>query len=426
MRFSKLSLSALLLAAVACGSSDDSGPATTFPEARSALTRVSEPIVPEADRSLFVADNAAFAVDLLRVVAVNGENTLVSPHSVSNALAMTYAGAAGSTRDDIGRALHFTLPEERLHSAFNWMDTELDKRAENAVGRDGKAARLNVDNELFGAVDARFTASYLDTLALNYGSGVKLLDFERASVEATAKINRHVEERTEGRIKDLLTDPLDANTRFVLVNTVYANAGWARPFTKASTTAGTFKTITSDVQVPMMRSSGEMAYASDARAEVVELALSGDQLVFDVILPKGPVADYETTLTGGGLTQLLRAASGRLVDLTLPKFRLEPKRSTSLKAALSTLGMASAFVAADFSRMLPGESIQLADVVHKTFLEIDEDGLEAAAATAVIGERSSAPLDPPVTVTVDRPFLVVLRDRPTGQILFLGHVTDPR
>ncbi len=212
----------------------------------------------------------------------------------------------------------------------------------------------------------------------------------------------------------------------MLVNTVYANAGWSRPFVKESTTAGTFKTLAGDVQVPMMRSSGELAYASDERAEVVELALSGDELVFDVIVPKGTVAEYETTLTGGGLSQLLRASSGRMVNLTLPKFRLEPKRSTSLKDALSTLGMASAFQAADLSRMLPGEGLRIADVVHKTFLEIDEDGLEAAAATAVIGERESAPVDPPVTVTVNRPFLVVLRDRPTGQILFLGHVTDPR
>jgi serpin B len=417
----------LALAASACSSSSVAPPEgpTSFSEAKSSLKRVSDPSVADADRALFISDNSAFAVDLMRVVAAAGENTLVSPHSISTALAMTYAGAAAKTRDDIGHALHFTLPEDKLHPAFNWIDLELSKRAEGAKGKDGKAARLNVDNLLFGAPDAEFATPYLDALALHYGAGVKLLDFQKKPTESTKQINDYVDTKTEGRIKDLLSDPLSADTRFVLVNTVYANAAWAKPFAESQTVSETFHAFGGDRQVPMMKSSGELSYASNDKAEVVELPLDGGGLVFDVVLPKGTVAEYQTTLTGGGIDQLLNAASGRVVKLSLPKFRLEPKKSASLKEALSTLGMASAFAGADFSRMLPKESIVLADVVHKTFLEIDEKGLEAAAATAVIGEKTSAAVDPPVTVTVDRPFVIVLRDRPTGQILFLGQVNDP-
>jgi serpin B len=423
MRSSFLLAAALLLA---CSSESKEETPTTLPEARSALSRDASPNVSEADRATFVADNSAFAVDLLRVAGEPTANALVSPHSVSTALAMTYAGAAGTTRDDIARALRFTLPEERLHPAFNWIDLEVSSRALGATGKDGAAARLNVENALFAASDAVVAPPYLDTLATSYGAGVKLVDFARDSAGATAKINAYIEEKTESRIKDLLSDPLDPATRFVLVNTVYANAAWMKPFQAGATAPGPFTTPSAVASVPMMRSSGELAYATSEAADVVELPLSGGSLVFDVVLPRGSVADYEAKLTGGGLTQLLASASPRLVSLTLPKFRLEPERSTSLKEALSTLGMASAFGAADFSRMLPNERIRLADVVHKTFLKIDENGLEAAAATAVIGERTSAPIDAPVTFVVDRPFVVVLRDRPTGQILFLGHVLDPR
>lgn len=418
---------AALAGCTATAFSDD--PQTSqFAEARSSLSRATPTAPAGADEATFVQDNTTFAVNLLRQTANPGANSLVSPHSISIALAMTYAGAGSSTKTEMRDTLHFSLADEKLHPAFNWLDQQIASRAVGAQGKDGKAARVNIQNTLFGAEDATFVPAFLDTLAIHYGAGVKLADFASNASGETDRINAWIAEQTEQRIPKLLGKPLTGDTRFVLVNTVYVNAAWTTPFQKSATTQDPFTTPSGVVNVPTLHNGfGEFAYVKTDAAEVVEIPLSTTGLSFAVILPTGSLAEYEATLDGPALGALLASTRANPVDLALPKFKIDPAESTSLKDALSALGMPSAFVdGANFKGLVANEDIHLADVVHKAFLEIDEDGLEAAAATAVIGERDSAIAGELVHMKVDRPFLIALRDQPTGQVLFLGHVVDPR
>jgi serpin B len=427
---SALALPFLALAALAgCGTAfSDEVQTPKFDEARSSLSRATAAAPADAEEATFIEDNTTFAVNLLHQTAKPGANSLVSPHSISTALAMTYAGAANATKTEMQNALHFTLPDEKLHPAFNWLDQQIASRAAGARGKDGAAARVNIENTLFGAKDATFVPAFLDTLATNYGAGVKLADFASDPAGVTDKINAWIAEQTEQRIPKLLAAPLGTDTRFVLVNTVYVNAAWETPFQKSATTQDSFTTAGGPVTVPTLHNGyGEFSYAKTDAAEVVSIPLAANGLTFDVILPTASLATYEAALDGKALRALLASAKSNPVDLALPKFKIDPAESTSLKDALSALGMPGAFEGgADFTGMVQGEPIQLADVVHKAFLAIDEDGLEAAAATAVEGMNTSAIAGELVHVKVDRPFLIALRDRPTGQVLFLGHVVDPR
>ncbi len=391
-------------------------------EAKSELTRDLAPVVTPADQAALVAGNTDFALALFKQTAKPTTNLVQSPHSISTALAMVYAGAAGQTKADVATALHFDVPDAELHPAFNWLDLQIESRAKSAAGKDGKPARVHVDNLLFGAKQTVFGTPFLDTLAVHYGAGVQKVDFGQPSTVET--INSWVAQRTEQRIPKLL-DAVDASTRLVLVNTVYVNAAWAAPFTKEATADETFATPSGARTLPFMHQTGGMRYADTDAAQVVELGLSTEGLVFDVILPKGDLAAFEAEQTRASLSSLLGTLPYTEVALSLPKFKIEPTADGSIKQALSALGMASAFTAAaDLSPLVPAERIQLFDVVHKTFFEIDEEGLEAAAATAVTGRATSAP-PIPVPMRVDRPFLIVLRDLPTGQVLFLGHIVDP-
>lgn len=423
------SLFALLpLFALACNTADPAGeqarPAQ-IGEAKSELSRNLTPSVSDAAKTELVRQNTEFALALFRKSATPTENLVQSPHSLSTALAMTFAGADGQTKTDIATALHFTLPDEELHSAFNWLDLEIESRAKDAKGKDGKPARVHVDNLLFSANDVTLAEPYLDTIALNYGAGVQLVDFgDSATVDV---INGWVSQRTEQRIPKLLQpNSVDADTRLVLLNTVYINSAWQSPFQKSAMQDGTFTSPLGARTVPFLFQSEQFDYFRSDSAQIIELNLATEGLAFDVILPDAELAAFEAEQTEGSLSTLFSSLQPQQVALHLPKFKLEPADQGSLKKPLSELGMASVFERANFSRMMPEEeNLYVADVIHKTFFEIDEDGLEAAAASAVIVNDESAAAPSEIEMRVDRPFMVVLRDKPTGQVLFLGHIVAP-
>ena len=197
--------------------------------------RVTSPVVNQPDLAALVDGNNAFAFDLYQTLK-DGDNLFYSPYSISLALAMTYAGARGTTEQQMADTLHFTLPQERLHPAFNSLDLELSQRGEGAKGKDDKGFRLNIVNAIWGQKDYKFLTEFLDTLAENYGAGLRVLDFITAPEPSRITINDWVSDQTEDRIKDLIPQgAIDHLTRLVLTNAIYFNAAWQYPFQKNAT-----------------------------------------------------------------------------------------------------------------------------------------------------------------------------------------------
>jgi serpin B len=325
------------------------------------------------------------------------------------------------------KALRFDLPDDRIHTAFDYLDLALESRGKNAAGKDGKPFRLNVTNSIWGQKGSSFETPCLDTLAINYGAGLNVVDFIGATEMSRLTINRWVEDKTEKRIKHILPEGIvTTDTRMVLVNAVYFNAAWADQFQPASTQPGTFtKADGSTVQVSMMHGEAQRRYAKGDGYEAVEMTYDGNELSMLVIAPtKGTFATFESTLSGGKVLDILAGLESKPVNLSFPKLKLDG--AFGLKESLKALGMEKAFTgAADFSGMSTTESLAIQDVVHKTFLEIDEKGTEAAAATAVIVvEESASP--PPVEMNVDRPFITAIVDRQTKTLVFLGRILEPK
>jgi serpin B len=424
---------ALSLAALACSSTppdpitpvetECNDPNVAGCVVRSDAQRITTPSVASADFATFVDGNTTFALDMYRELRGEPGNFFYSPHSISTALAMTWAGARGQTQTDMATALHFTLPPEKLHPAANQLDLELASRGKGAQGADGKGFRLNVANALWGQVGYHFEAPFLDVLGLNYGAGMNVVDYVKAPTQAVDLINGWVEKKTEGRIEDILSpDAIDASTRLVLTNAVYFNAAWQTPFEPAETQNGAFTTQDgSTVDVPMMHGNLQVPYGEGADYAAVELPYDGHELSMVLILPND-LAAFETSLDATRLAEVTSSLGERMVDTRMPRFKFESK--WSLVEPLSKLGMSVAFSdAADFSGINGTGGLVITDVIHQSFVAVNEAGTEAAAATAVIVGETSAP--EPAAITLDKPFLFFIRDIETKAVLFVGRVSDP-
>ncbi len=410
----------LLLTLAGCGN----GPEI----ARSAKQRVASPDVAAPDLADLVNGNSGFAFDLYQVLGEDEENDnlFYSPYSISLALAMTYAGARGETEQQMADTLHFILSQDRLHPAFNGLDLELARRGEGARGKDEKGFRLNIVNAIWGQEGFQFLPEFLDVLAENYGAGLRLLDFENVPEESRVTINDWVSDQTEGRIEDLIPQGvIDELTRLVLTNAIYFNAAWAEPFEESQTTDGTFYLLDGgQVTVPMMRQTESFGYAEGEGYQVVELPYDGWELSMVILLPQaGAFEAFEGSLDAGRVDGIVKDLAHRQVALTMPKFEFES--DFSLVDALAAMGMPDAFTgAADFSGMTGSRDLFIADVIHKAFVSVDEAGTEAAAATAVVMKLGAVP-EEPVELTVDHPFIFLIRDVETGAILFVGRVVNP-
>ncbi|MCL0053158.1 serpin family protein [Dehalococcoidales bacterium] len=377
------------------------------------------------DVTTLVDGNNAFAFDLYQALREADGNLFYSPYSISLALAMTYAGARGETEQQMADTLHFILPQDRLHPAFSSLDTELARRGEGAKGKDGEGFQLNIVNAIWGQKGYQFLPTFLDLLAENYGAGLRILDFVNAPEESRITINNWVSDQTEGRIKDLIPPGLiDAFTRLVLTNAIYFNAAWQYPFNENMTEDGLFYLLDGgEVTVPMMKQAKMFGYAEGDGYQAVELPYDGGELSMVLLLPEaGHFESFEGSLDTQQVSAILERLEHRQVALTMPKFEFES--SFSLKETLAGMGMPIAFTAgADFSGMTGNRELFIRDVVHKAFVSVDEAGTEAAAATAVV-MPVSLPVYP-LEVTVDRPFIFLIRDIETGAILFVGRVVDP-
>jgi len=427
---STLVLAIASLGLAACGGSSGSSTHQDFGVVQSSLSRDMSPQVASADLQKLASDNTTFAFDLYHQVAAGNEtdNLFYSPYSVSIALAMTYAGAAASTATQMAGALDFQLPQSTLHPAFDALDLQLASRAQGQAGDNGQPFKLNVVDSLWGDKTFTFQKPFLDTLARYYGSGLRTVDFENAPDTARGAINGWVSDQTENLIPQLLPQgSIDSSTRFVIVNAIYFNAGWESPFPTSQTTPGAFTHLDgSKAQVPMMSQGDlETGYASGSNWQAVELPYAGGQTSMVIVLPQhGQLPQVEQGLDGGFVSSVFSSLGTKPVNVTMPKFAIKGA-TISLAKQLGKLGMTDAFDPnkANFSA-LTEEPVFISDVLHQAYVSVDENGTQAAAATAVVGAGSAAPQNP-VTFTVDRPFFFVIRDIPTNSVLFVGRVLAP-
>ena len=404
-------------------------PYLEFPD----LDLVTDPDIAEYSLARQVRGNFEFALELLENLREDhpDENLFFSPYSVSVALAMTYAGARGETAEEMADALNYELEGEDLHAAFGALEGEFERRNEDSQDVespvddvDGPAFEFTTANAVWGEEDEPFEEDFLDLLEAYYGAGLQLVNFTGSPEEAREEINAWVEAQTNDRIEDLLPEnSITETTRLVLTNAIYFVGMWKYPFEEEATEPGTFTGLDgTETEVSMMSQSIELPYADVDGHQFLELPYANDDTSMVVIVPEdGEFERFEAEFSLEKIATMLEETTRPEVDLRFPKFGIESE--FSLVSVMADLGMEQAFGGgADFSGMAEDGGLFIEEIAHKSFVEVDELGTEAAAATAVVMDES-APADH-VELTVDRPFLFYIRDRPTETPLFVGRVVD--
>jgi serpin B len=375
-----------------------------------------------ADRAMLTAGNTAFALDLYAQLRKDRGNLFLSPFSISTALAMTAVGAKGQTLDQMRKVLH--LPENP-HPAFGEL-----VRTINATGLDIlRGYELTTANALWGQKGVPWQPEFTALTHKFYGAGLNEVDF--IDSEAARKIiNDWVAAQTKEKIKDLIpAGILDRDTRMVLTNAIYFKSAWFYPFNKAATQTQPFMLADgTKVDVPLMTQTEGFSYAEDESAQVLELPYSRGELSMVIFLPRAAdgLAKLEAGLTADKLAGWEKAVKHAEVRVSLPRFRTE--QEFKLADVLKAMGMTSAFERgkADFSGMTTAERLFIAAVLHKAFVDVHEEGTEAAAATAVIMARAAAPPAKPKVFRADHPFVYLIRENKTKSVLFMGRLENPK
>ncbi|HEY54450.1 MAG TPA: serpin family protein, partial [Caldilineae bacterium] len=326
----------------------------------------------------------AFALDLYQQLRHEKGNLFFSPYSISVALAMTYAGARGNTAAQMAQTLHFPQEDERLHEGFAALGRLLD-----AVQEKGDVL-ISVANALWPQEGYVFLASYLDLVKRFYGVSITPLDFVNDAEAARVQINARIEEETRGKISDLIPPGmLDSLTTLVLTNAIYFKGNWANQFDKKKTKENPFwLSATKAVDAPMMTQKRSFGYAAIRDLQILELPYVGGDLSMILLLPRSidGLPALEDALTAENLGKWTRRLRPQEVEVFLPKFKATS--SFSLSETLAAMGMKDVFGAADFSGMTGKRDLFISEVLHKAFIEVNEEGSEAAAATAVLVAKS--------------------------------------
>lgn len=417
-------LAIVALLAASCGDDTDSDATTT-----TGGIEVIEAAVERSPADTDAADAASSATlalgfDVLGAIG-SDDNLVVSPYSIEIALAMTRLGAVGTTRTEMDTVLHADMAGD-LDAGLNAVDQALtDVPGTYPVGDDTVELELATANALWPQRGFAFEQPFLDAVAANYGAGLNTVDYENDTAGARKAINDSVAQTTKDRIPELVPEgAVTPETRLVLTNAVYLKAPWLQPFTDGATADLPFIRLDgTTVNTPLMSAGGSFPYATGDGFQAIELPYAGDRLAMLVIVPdSGRFDEVIAQLSTDTVAELEGTLATSQVDLRFPSF--EFRTQTSLKAVLEELGMPTAFTgAADFSAMSSAADLAITDVLHEGFISVDENGTEAAAATAVIIGETAAPER--LELVVDRPFLFLLRDTATGAPLFLGQVTDP-
>ena len=379
----------------------------------------------KADVAAVARANNAFGCELYAKLRGREGNLFFSPASVHTALAMTYAGAAGRTADQMASTLHFELPADRLHKAFALLTNELNNPPK--LG-DDPAYQLVVSNALWLQRGYPFKRSFTKLVKDSYGAGLNEVDYSPPE-RARKSINEWVEKATREKIKDLVPPGmLNELTRLVLTNAVYFKSDWADTFSEYATKAGPFQLAEGKtVNVPLMRKWTYVGYMETEDFQLADLPYKANVLSMTILLPRKAdgLKALEERLSGKAIEEWIGKAEVTHVDLTLPRFKFTSE--FGLEKPLSQLGMVEAFAPgrADFSGMTTMEKLFISAVLHKAFVAVDEKGTEAAAATAVVMKVTGMPHEPKIVFRADRPFLFLIRHRPTGAVLFLGRLANP-
>ncbi len=378
------------------------------------------------ETTALAASNHQFALDLYSRLRTRKGNLFFSPYSLWTALAMTYAGAHGPTARQMAAVLHFPFASQHLHPAFSALIKDLQAASQFP------GCRLCIANALWGQQGYGFVSSFLQRTQQHYGAGLNEVDFAADHEAARRTINAWVEEQTEHRIQELLkpgiVDPL---TRLVLTNAIYFRGAWALPFSVRLTRRLPFRTENgSEVPVPFMHRTYKVKYLQEKTFQAMELPYAGDRLNMVVFLPRheASLAAFEQGLSAESLAGWMGRLRSQEVNIYLPRFKVTA--DFLLNDELSALGMPLAFdaEAADFSELDGGQKpgIFIAAVIHKAYVDVNEEGTEAASATGVVmAPRAAAPRELP-EFRADHSFLFLIRDSRTGSILFLGRLANPQ
>ncbi len=376
------------------------------------------------DVSGIVEGGNKLALDLYQQLRSEEGNLFFSPSSVSTALAMTYAGAAGETESEMAKALHFQMSQEQLHQEMQALQTfwtTPDKK---------KGIRLNLANRLWGQESYQFLPEFLGITREMYGAELAPLNFAQTE-QARQTINSWIEDQTKKKITDLIpVGAIDSDTKLVLTNAVYFHGIWTDPFKKDRTKEKDFHLTSSDkIKVPLMHRMDDYRYGEVDDLQILELPYGDGSLSMVVLLPKkvDGLADLEAKLTHENLNRWVSKFSMGEVKVYLPKFKTTSQ--FELGDTLKSMGMTTAFDAntADFSGMTGGRDLFISAVIHMAFVDVNEEGTEAAAATGVIMAPTSAMPnpEPPPVFQADHPFVFMIRDNRNGSILFMGRIQNP-
>ena len=370
-----------------------------------------------------------FAAALYEELSSQKGNLFFSPSSIHTALAMTYAGARGNTEKQMSATLRFPLlggagasPQDKLHGEYAELLKLLKPPKEGGY-------QLSVANALWGQKGYPWIQDFLDTTEENYGAGLRQVDFVGATEKSRQAINLWVEDQTNEKIKDLIPQGvLDALTRLVLTNAIYFKGDWASQFKESATKDAPFK-LGGDktVKAPLMYQKGKFAFKEDGDVQVLSMPYKGEDLSMVVVLPKkvGGLADVTANLTAAKIDAWTTRLYKRDIQVYLPKFKVESQ--FGLNKVLAKMGMPDAFDSskADLSGMNGSRNLYISAVIHKAYVDVNEEGTEAAAATAVVVSlRSARPR--PLIFRADHPFLFLIRHDKTGAILFMGRLANPK
>ena len=366
--------------------------------------------------------NNQFAFDFYSKIGESGEgNVFYSPYSIFSALAMTYEGAKGQTAEEMKSVFHF--PEnDVLRPNF--------AAIYNGINQGSKSYELRTGNALWGQIDFPFLEDYINRVGTYYGGKIANVDFVNETEKTRQTINSFIEEQTNDKIKDVIPQGyLDALTRLVLTNAIYFKGEWEQKFDKSDTDEKKFSITPENViETPMMHMDPDdvtkFNYANLEDLQILELPYKGDKISMLILLPTANLSVIEPSLTAEKLEEYKnQMQETEFDDVYLPKFEFDTKYF--MKEALSSLGMPTAFSGtANFSGMTLAEQLFIDEVIHQAYINVDEEGTEAAAATVVIMKFTSMPEPKPV-FNADHPFIFIIQEQETGNILFMGRVTDP-
>lgn len=375
------------------------------------------------DPTNVVEANNQFAFDLYSKYSSEEGNIFFSPYSISSALAMTYEGARGQTADEIQSVFYF--PEDTIRQeGYASLNQEINKK--------NKEYELNMANALWAENDFEFLDSYFDLINKYYDGKVTNLDFKSNAEKSRLTINRWIEEKTKNKIKDLIpSGSIDSLTRLILTNAIYFKGEWVKQFNEEDTRDLDFRLDSDEiVKIPIMKRIDDEAifnYMENNKLQMLEMPYSGEELSMLLLLPKdGDIESLGTNIED--LDNWKNKLEEQRVNIYIPRFKFETKYF--MNNTLSEIGMPLAFSnSADFSGMTGIKDLIISQVIHQAFVEVNEEGTEAAAATAVIMSLGS--VGPSIghkipVFRADHPFIFIIQQKNSGNILFMGRVSDPR